>query len=113
MATPAVTQQYTPGSHRNSRKPMRLPPGPEMRPDSLHCVQSNSLFPIKQVRSLDFLDGTTEIPPEIPHKSRKILMLPEECEIAQGSPNQLKMMTNSPALASEQSPISLHTGQGA
>ena len=31
---PAVTREYTPGSRRNSRKTMRLPPRREMRPDS-------------------------------------------------------------------------------
>ena len=67
----------------------------------MHCVQSNALLPIKLVRSLDLLDGTTESPPEIPHKSRRILMSPKECEIVWYSPNQLEMMTNSPALASE------------
>ena len=89
---------------------MRLPPRQEIRPDSLHCEQSNSFFPIKQLRSLDLLDGTTESPPEIPHKSRRILMSLQECEIARDSPNQLEMMTNSPALVSEQSPIPHHTG---
>ena len=34
MATPAVTQEYTPGSHRNSRKTMKLPRRWEMKPDS-------------------------------------------------------------------------------
>ena len=34
-----------------------------------------------------------------------------ECQIAQCSPNQLEMTTNSPALASEQCPIPHHTGQ--
>ena len=77
----------------------------------MHCVQSNALFPIKQVRRLDLLDGTTESPPEIPHKSRWTLMLPQECEIARCSPNQLEMTTCSTALASEQCPIPHHTGQ--
>ena len=57
------------------------------------------------------LDGTTESPPEVPHKSRRTLMSPEECEIAHCSPNQLEMTSNSPAFASEQCPISHHTGQ--
>ena len=35
----------------------------------------------------------------------------QECEIARGSSNQLEMMTNFPALASEPSPVSHHTGQ--
>ena len=80
-------------------------------PIPLHCVQRNSSFPIKQVRSLDLLDGTTECPPEIPPKSRRTLMSPQECEIARCTPNQLKMTTGSPALASEQSPVPHHTGQ--
>ena len=33
MATPALTWEYTTGSHRNLRKTMRLPPRHEMRPD--------------------------------------------------------------------------------
>ena len=57
------------------------------------------------------LDGTKESPPEIPHKSRRTLMSPQECEIAQCSPNQIEMMTNSPALASEHCPVPHHTAQ--
>ena len=34
MAIPAITREYTPGSCRNSRKPMRLPLHREMRLDS-------------------------------------------------------------------------------
>ena len=82
-----------------------------MRPDSLHCVQRNALLSIKQERSLDLLDGTTERPPKVPHKSRKTMMSRQECEIARGSPNQLDMMTNSPVFPSEQCPIPHHTGQ--
>ena len=41
MGIPVVTREYTPGACRNSRKPMRLPPRHEMRPDSpaLHAEQ--------------------------------------------------------------------------
>ena len=74
-------------------------------------MQSNALFPIKQVRSLDLLDGTKQSPPEVPNKSRSTLMSPEECQVARCSPNQLEMMTNIPALASEQCPIPDHTGR--
>ena len=77
----------------------------------MHCEQSNALFPIKQVRSLDLLIGSTEMPPEIPHKSRRTLMSLQECQIPRCSPNQLEMMTSSPALASQQCPIPHHTGQ--
>ena len=69
------------------------------------------MFPIKQVRSLDLFDGTRESPPEVPNKSRKTLMSPQECQIARCSPNQFEMTTNSPALASEQLPIPDHTGR--
>ena len=111
MVSPSLIRECTSGSRRNSRKTMKLPPRLEMRPDSLHWVQSNALFPIEQVRSLDVVDGTTESPPEIPHKCRRTLMSLQECEIFWCSPNQLEMMTNSPAFASEQCPIPHHTGQ--
>ena len=41
MYIPAVTGEYNPGSCRNSRKSMRLPPRREMRPDSqaMHVEQ--------------------------------------------------------------------------
>ena len=34
MATPAITREHTSGSHRNSRKTMRLAARREMRPHS-------------------------------------------------------------------------------
>ena len=37
-------------------------------------------------------------------------MSPQECEIAWCSPNQLEIMTNSPALASGELPVPHHTG---
>ena len=57
------------------------------------------------------LDGTTESPLKIPHKSRRTLMSLQECQIPRCSPNQLEMTTNSPALPSEQCHIPHHTGQ--
>ena len=57
------------------------------------------------------LDGTKESPPDVPKKSRRTLMSPQEFQIARCSPNQLEMTTNSPALASEQCPIPDHTGR--
>ena len=74
-------------------------------------MQRNSLFPIKQVRSLDLLEGTTEGPPDIPHNSKKTLMSLKECEITQGSTNQLKMKPDPPELAPEQFPVPHHTRQ--
>ena len=51
------------------------------------------------------------VPQEIPHKSRRKLMSPQEYEIARCSQNQLQMTTYSPALASEQCLIPHQTGQ--
>ena len=34
MAIPAVTREYTAGSYRNLRNPIRHPPLPGMRPES-------------------------------------------------------------------------------
>ena len=69
------------------------------------------MFPIKQVSSIDLLDGTKESPPEVLNKSRRTLKSPWECEIARCSPNQIEMTTNPPALASEQCPIPDYTGR--
>ena len=74
-------------------------------------MQSNSLFPIKQVRSLDLLDGTTESPREIPQKSRRTLMSVQEYEIPLGSPNQLKIKPYFRALAPEPFPVPHQTQQ--
>ena len=74
-------------------------------------MQRNSLFPIKEVRSIDFLDGTTESPGEIPQKSRRTLMSLQEYEIPRGSPIQLKIKPYFPALAPEQFPVPHQTLQ--
>ena len=111
MAIPTVTDEYTPGSCLNSRNPMRHPPRQEMRPEFPALGAEQCLVPKKTGRRLDLLDGTTESPPEDPHKCRTTLISPQECQIAWCSPNQLEMTTNSPALASEQCRIPHHTGQ--
>ena len=82
-----------------------------MMPESPALRESNSLFPVKQVRSLDLLDGTIESPREIPQKSRRTLMSLQEYEIARGSPNQLKIKPYFPALAPEHFPIPHKTRQ--
>ena len=99
------------------RFPPQLEKKHETSPSQRDAARFNALraeqclVPIKEVRSLDLLDGTTESPPEVPHKFRRTLMSPLEFEIVCCSPNQFEMMTNSPALASEQCPIPHHTGQ--
>ena len=82
-----------------------------MRPDYPALRAEQFLLPNKQVRSLDLLEGSTESRPEIPHKSRRTLMSPQECEISRVSPNQLQIKPNSPALAPEQFPVPHHTRQ--
>ena len=77
----------------------------------MDCMQSNAKFPIKQVRSLDLIDGTKESPPEIPHKSRRTHMSPQECEIDWCIPNQLEIMSNCSALAIEHCAIPDQPGQ--
>ena len=74
-------------------------------------MQSNPLFPIKQVRSLDLLYGTTESPREIPQKYRITLMSLQEYEIHRVSPNKLKIKPYFPALAPEQVPVPHQTRQ--
>ena len=103
MAITAVTQEYTPGSRRNSRKTVRLLISMTFGPIPLHFIQRNSIFPIKHVRSLDLIPGTPESPQEHCHKSRRTLMSPQECEIAQCTTNQIKMKTDSTSLAPESS----------
>ena len=56
------------------------------------------MFPIKDVRRLDLLDGTPEIFQEHCHKSRGTLMSLQQCEIARCAPNEIDMRTDSTAL---------------
>ena len=63
------------------------------------------MFPIKDVRSLDLLDGTPESPQELCLMSRRTLMSMQECEISQCGPNQLEIKPASTALAPEPSRI--------
>ena len=74
-------------------------------------MQSNSLFPIKQVRSLNLLDVTTESPRDIPQKSERTLMSLQEYEIHWGSPYQLKIKQYFPELAPDQFPVPHQTRQ--
>ena len=64
----------------------------------MHCMQSNSIFPIIHKRSLDLLDGNPESPQEHSHKSKITLMSPKECEFFPCIPSQLEIMSDSPVL---------------
>ena len=67
------------------------------------------MFPIKHARNLDLLDGTSESPQEHFHMSRRTLMSLQEHEIAQCTPNQLEMKSDSLALAPEPACIPHYT----
>ena len=49
---------------------------------SSHFMHSNTVFPIKHVRSLDFFDRTSESGQEHCNKTRWTLMSTQECKIA-------------------------------
>ena len=68
-------------------------------PIPLHYLQRNSMLPIKDIRNLDFLDGTPENPQEHCHKMRRTLMSPQECKRNCCTPNQFKLKRISPTLA--------------
>ena len=98
MDITAITGEYTPGACRNSQKLMRLPTRRKMRPDSPAFVAEEFRFPIKDLRNLDFPDGTEENPQEHCHNKRRTLMSPQEFKINWGTPNHLKMKHISPSL---------------
>ena len=109
MAIPAVTRKYMPVSRCNERRTVRLPLGERQGPIPLHCVQSNSMLPIKEVTSMYLLDGNAESTKEHPHRSRMTLMSPNECEVVRCILNQLEMPPDSTVLDLEQSSVSYHT----
>ena len=111
MSTPAVNRECYAGSHRNSRKTTKFSARCEMRPDSPALRAEQGLIPNQTGKEPWLLDGTSESPPEVPHKCRNTLTSPQECERARCTRNQIEMMTNSPALATEQCPIPHHKGQ--
>ena len=111
LAIPAVTREYTPDACRHSRKLMRLPPRCKMRLIHLHFMLRSSMFPIKDIRNLDFHDGTEENTQEHCHNKRRTLMSPQECKIDWCTPNELKMKHISPSLNPQPSRIPHHIQQ--
>ena len=59
MDIPAVTREYTPGACCNSRKPMRLSPPCEMRPDSPPFFHIRAYSQVWRVRTCMCLLGAT------------------------------------------------------
>ena len=72
-------------------------------PIPLHCMHSNSLFPIKHKRCLDFLDGSPESRQEHCNKYRGTLRSPQQHQRVPCTPNQLRMKPVSPTLIPEPS----------
>ena len=105
MAIPPYLENIPKVTAATREKPRNLPLSESRGPILMHCVQSNSMFPIKQVRSLDLLDGNPMNPTKHPHKSRMTLMSPRECEIVRCIPSQLEMTPNSTLLDLEQSTV--------
>ena len=88
---------------------MRLPLAARCGPIRLHCLQSNSMFPIKHVRNLDLLDGTPESHQEHCDMSTRTPMSLQECEIPRSTPNQLDLKLDSPSFVPEPSSVPRHT----
>ena len=91
MAIPAVTREYTPGASATRKNSWDFPLAARWGPIPLHFMLSSSVFPIKDVRNLNFPDGTEENPQEHCHNRRRTLLSPQECRIDWCTPNQLKM----------------------
>ena len=111
MAIPIITREYTPGACRNSKNSWDFPLATRWGPIPLHFVLRSSVFPIKDVRNLDFPDGTEENPQEHCHNKRRTLMSPQECKIYWCNTNQLKMKHITPSLHPLPSHIPHHIQQ--
>ena len=98
MDIPAVTREYTPGSCRNSRKHIRLPPRHEMRPDSpaLHAEQLR--FPNHTHKEPRFAWLNSRKSQTRLSQDEKNTDVTQERKIDWCSPNQLKMKHISPSL---------------
>ena len=82
-------------------------------PIPLHCLQSNSVFHIKQERRLDFLYGIPESTQEHHQKSRGNLRSLPQSERAPCTPKHLEMRANSHSSFGEESRCSTHIGSAA
>ena len=74
----------------------------------MHFVLRSSVFPIKDVRNLDFPDVTEENPQEHCQNKRSTLMSPQECKIARCTQNQIE----APYVFDWENAFALHTMQG-
>ena len=111
MSIPAITREYNPGSQRNSRKTMRLPPQQEMRHNS-PSFSAEQLHVSNQTWKEHWFAwwNSRESPTTASQVSN-------DTDVTKGMwnclvyPNQLEMMRDPPVLELEQSPIPRHTRQ--
>ena len=111
MFIPAVTREYTPGASCNSIKLRDFPLAARWGPIPLHCVLRSSVFPIKDIRNLNFPDWTKKNPQEHCQNKRRTLISPQECKIDWCNPNKLKMTHTSHSLNPRPSRIPHHIQQ--
>ena len=106
MAIPAVTREYTPGSCRNSRKPMRCPPHCEMRPDS--PALGAEKFPVSNEthRSLDVAEQSKVFNVYPRRNSRTYPSFPLQLEKNHQTSCSLKDVARFPCIACRAIPCS-------
>ena len=99
MGIPVVTREYNTGACCNSRKPMRLPPRHEMRPDSpaLHAEQLR--YPNQTHKEPRFAWLNSREPQQLSHHTWRTMMSPQEHKIDRCAPNQIEMRPISLVLA--------------
>ena len=111
MDIPAITREYTPGSCRNSRKPMRLSPRSKIRPESPAFRAEEIRVPNQRCKEPRFPWWNGRESQEHCHDKRRTLMSTHKCKIDWCTPNQLKMKHISPSFNPEQSRIPHHIQQ--
>ena len=99
MAIHAVRQEYTPGSCRNSRNPMRHSPRQELRLESPALGAEQFRVPNQTCKEPQCANGTPESPQDHCPKTRETLLSPQESKVARCTPSQREMKPISPSLA--------------
>ena len=93
MGIPVVTREYNQVPAATLENKWAFPLATRWGPIPLHFVLRSSAFPNKDIRNLDFPDGTEENPQEHCHDKIRTLMSPQECKIDWCTPNQLNWST--------------------
>ena len=100
MAITAVTREYSPGSCRNSKNPMRHSPRREMKHKSPTLGAEEFRVPNQSLWSLNVPDGTQECwGPRPMSQDEKNTDVTSGMQIARCTPNQIEMKPISALLA--------------